>query len=54
MKYCEKCNQTFDIENNRCPFCGRLLTELPDDYTEESNAYTATDIINILDIIEII
>lgn len=54
MKYCENCKQAFDIENSRCPFCGRLLLELPDDNIEEIDAYNTTDILNILDIIGII
>ena len=54
MKYCEKCDQLFDIKDLRCPFCGKELVNVPDECVDESDAYNATDIINIMMITGII
>ena len=52
MKYCENCNIPYNINDRRCPFCGKLLIEVPDNSVDEDEVYDTIDVLNIINIID--
>ena len=45
MKYCDKCNQEFEIEESICPICGATLVDVTND---EINEYEAAEIVSTM------
>ncbi|MEG0296589.1 MAG: hypothetical protein RR620_07685 [Clostridium sp.] len=48
MKYCKKCKKEFDVEDKKCPICGKKLDKILSDKEKEeiqkqNDDYTVID-----------
>ena len=54
MKYCEKCRNKFETEEDFCPICKETLIDIPNDESDEINEYEAAEIVSTMMIMGIL